>query len=112
VTADPFARPICDPAEDPVVDLDPVIHAPARLRLMGIANTVKEVEFAAMRDRLEVSDSVLSKHLSALTAAGYLSLRKSKFAGRQRTWVSITDSGRAALERHVAALQAFASGTV
>ena len=94
-----------------MTDLDPVIHAPARLRLMGIANTVHEAEFATLRDRLEVSDSVLSKHLAALAAAGYVSLRKSKLAGRRRTWVSITDAGAAALESHVAALQALASGT-
>lgn len=95
-----------------MTDFDPAIHAPARLRLMGIATTVKEVEFATLRDRLGVSDSVLSKHLAALTAEGYLSLRKSKFAGRQRTWISITDAGTDALERHVTVLQALASGAV
>src|SRR4051812_46008439 len=63
-----------------VKELDPVIHAPTRLRLLGIANTLAEIEFSSLRDRLEVSDSVLSKHLAALAAEGYIALRKSKVA--------------------------------
>jgi len=71
-------------------ELDPVTHAPVRLRLMGIAKTLPEVEYAALRDRLEISDSVLSKHLAALREVGYVSLRKGKLAGRSRTWVSVS----------------------
>lgn len=95
-----------------MIELDPVIHAPVRLRLIGIARHLEEVEFASLRDRLEISDSVLSKHLAALSKAGYVTLRKGKLAGRSRTWVSITDAGAGALDDHVAALQALASGTV
>jgi DNA-binding MarR family transcriptional regulator len=95
-----------------VSELDPVIHPPTRLRLLGIANTLAEIEFRLLRDRLEVSDSVLSKHLAALTDEGYVALRKSKVAGRQRTWVSITEAGATALENHVQALHALASGAV
>ena len=36
------------------------------LKLVTILTAVSEAEFAEVRDRLEVSDSVLSKHLSAL----------------------------------------------
>jgi DNA-binding MarR family transcriptional regulator len=93
-----------------VIALDPVIHAPVRLRLMGIAKNLPEVEYAALRDRLEISDSVLSKHLAALTDVGYVTLRKGKLAGRSRTWVSVTDLGSRALDDHVAALRRLAAG--
>jgi DNA-binding MarR family transcriptional regulator len=93
-----------------VIELDPVIHAPVRLRLMGIAKHLPEVEFAALRDRLEVSDSVLSKHLTALSEVGYVTLRKGKRSGRSRTWVSVTDVGAKALDDHVAALRRLAAG--
>ena len=33
---------------------------------------VSEVEFATLRDHLEVSDSVLSKHVTALNGVGYV----------------------------------------
>ena len=58
-----------------------------------------------MRDVVDVSDSVLSKHLSALKEAGYVSLRKAPQDGRQRTWASLTRAGRKAFAGHVMALQ-------
>lgn len=90
--------------------LDPLIHAPARLRLMTVLATVDQVEFATLRERLEVSDSVLSKHLSALAAAGYLSTRKGTLGGRRTTWVSATAAGRRALGAHVAGLRELIAG--
>lgn len=89
--------------------LDPVIHAPARLQIAGVLAAVSEAEFAVVRDAVGVSDSVLSKHLSALAEAGYVRLRKAALGGRQRTWLSLTREGRRAFAAHVAALQALAA---
>jgi len=87
---------------------DPVIHPPARLQIMAVLATVQDAEFAMLRKTADISDSVLSKHLSALSEAGYVRLRKAAQDGRQRTWASITRAGRAAFRGHVAALQALA----
>ena len=86
-------------------DLDTILHAPARLQIAALLARVQEAEFAAIRDIVEVSDSVLSKHLSALGEAGYVRLRKAALDGRQRTWASLTRSGRKAFDGHLAALQ-------
>lgn len=86
-------------------DLDPHIHAPARLRLMTMLTAVSEVEFATLRDGLDVSDSVLSKHVSALNEAGYVRSRKGVHAGRRTTWIALTPKGRRALNAHVSALR-------
>lgn len=83
-----------------------VLHPPARLRIAALLAKVSEMEFAKLRELVEVSDSVLSKHLAALAEAGYVKLRKAAEAGRQRTWASLSGTGRAALSRHVAALRA------
>lgn len=88
--------------------LDPVIHAPARLQIAGVLAAVSEAEFAVVRDAVGVSDSVLSKHLSALSEAGYVRLRKAALGGRQRTWLSLTGPGKRAFAAHVRALQALA----
>ena len=88
------------------MDLDPHIHAPARLKLMTMLTAVSEAEFSTVRDRLDVSDSVLSKHLAALAAVGYVKSRKGVHLGRRTTWVGLTRSGRKALGSHVAALRA------
>ena len=89
--------------------LDPVIHPPARLQVAAVLAAVTEAEFAVVRDAVGVSDSVLSKHLSALAEAGYVKLRKAALGGRQRTWASLTREGRRAFAAHVAALQALAA---
>lgn len=77
---------------------------------MALLAEVTEMEFARLRDLLDVSDSVLSKHLAILAEAGYLDLRKAKASGRQRTWVAATAAGRKALKQHLAALQAISAG--
>ena len=86
-------------------ELDPLIHAPARLQAMTTLSAVSEAEFATLRTALEVSDSVLSKHLSALADAGYVHIRKGVLAGRRTTWVALTNTGRKALREHVARLR-------
>lgn len=91
--------------------IDKVLHAPARLRIAALLSAVSEMEFAKLRELVEVSDSVLSKHLTALGEAGYVRLRKAALDGRQRTWASLTRTGRRAFERHVAALKALIDDT-
>ena len=66
--------------------LDPLIHAPTRLQLVATLSGVSEAEFVTLRDALDVSDSVLSKHVSALVEAGYLHSRKGVRAGGRTTW--------------------------
>lgn len=87
-------------------DLDPHLQQPARLKLVTMLTAVSEAEFAVLRDRLDVSDSVLSKHLAALADQRYLRVRKGSHQGRRTTWVSLTSHGRRAVGEHVAALRA------
>lgn len=91
-------------------DLDPHVVAPARLKLLTMLSAVSEAEFATARDSLDVADSVLSKHLSALEDAGYVRRRKGVHRGRRTTWIALTPRGRKALSAHVAALRALIDG--
>lgn len=91
---------------------DPVIHAPGRLQICAILSGVDDAEFAMIRDRIGVSDSVLSKHVKQLEEAGYVALTKAPFDGRQRTWLALTGAGRKAFAAHVAELQRLAAMTV
>lgn len=85
---------------------DEVIHAPLRLRICVLLAEADHVEFATLRDSLEVADSVLSKHLKTLVEAGYVRLDKPTGSGRVRTWATLTRAGRSALNGHVEALHA------
>ena len=94
--------------------LDPVVHAPKRLAAMAILNASEWVEFAFLRLQLGLSDSDLSKQMSALLEAGYIRVQK-RGSGRGRsTWYRITRGGRRAFESHVATLNALVAqaGTV
>lgn len=93
-----------------MTELDPHIHTAARLRLMTTLTAVAQAEFSTIRDALGVSDSVLSKHVSALAEVDYVSSRKGVRAGRRTTWISLTATGRGALGAHVAALRELIAG--
>ena len=86
--------------------LDERIVAPARLVLLTTLTAVSEAEFATVRDAVQVSDSVLSKHIAALEEVDYVKRRKGVHHGRRTTWISLTPRGRKALSAHVATLRA------
>lgn len=88
-----------------MTELDPVIHAPNRLRVMSILNTTDAVEFAFLRDQLDLSMSSLSKHMKALEEAGYLTVSKSGRGPGSRTWYRLTRAGRDAYARYLEALR-------
>jgi DNA-binding MarR family transcriptional regulator len=90
--------------------LDAHIVAPTRLKLLTTLTAVSEAEFATLREALDVSDSVLSKHLGALEAVGYLRREKGVHRGRRTTWISLTRRGRKALSAHVTVLRALIEG--
>jgi DNA-binding transcriptional ArsR family regulator len=87
------------------MNLDPVIHAPTRLQIMSLLAAATDAEFSFVRDSLEISDSVLSKHASALEAAGYVEIRKGHVGKRPRTWLKLTGQGRTAFQDYVTTLQ-------
>jgi len=85
---------------------DTVIHAPHRLRICAVLDTVDQAEFAVLRQTLGVSESVLSKQVRALEEAGYVRVSKATRDSRVRTWAGFTKEGRRAYRAHVAALRA------
>jgi DNA-binding MarR family transcriptional regulator len=88
---------------------DEIVHAPNRLQICAILSSVSSADFVTLKAALGVADSVVSKHLRVLNEAGYIDVHKSTCASRVRTSVSLTRSGRAAYDQHVAALRAIVS---
>ncbi len=93
-----------------MANLDANVVAPARLKLLTALTAVSEAEFCTIRDTLQVSDSVLSKHIASLETVDYVKRRKGVHRGRRTTWISLTPRGREALSAHVAALRALIIG--
>lgn len=84
---------------------DEVIHAPQRLRICAMLSAANKVEFAVIQDRLALSKSALSKHLTHLTEAGYARQDRIIRDSRSRLWLSLTHEGARAYRAHVQALQ-------
>jgi DNA-binding MarR family transcriptional regulator len=92
-------------------ELDDVIHAPVRLSIMAALAAAQKADFRFLRDTIEVSDSLLSKHILTLEEAGYVRVDKAFIGKRARTWLSLTDQGRAAFENYVNVLRRITEGS-
>ena len=80
---------------------DPVIHEPMRLRICGILSTADEMQFAALRDTLDISDAACSKHLKVLVDCGYATVekRESDSSRHMVRWYALTSAGERRLLR-------------
>jgi DNA-binding MarR family transcriptional regulator len=90
--------------------LDDIIHAPVRLSIMAALAVADKADFKFLRDTIEVSDSLLSKHLLTLEEAGYVHVEKTFAGKRARTWLSLTDQGRTAFAAYTAVLRRITEG--
>ncbi len=84
--------------------LDPVIHTPARLRLMVTLAALPEgddLSFTRLQDITGLTPGNLITHLRKLADAGYARMAKTA----EGTSVSLTPDGRAALQRYTVTLR-------
>jgi DNA-binding HxlR family transcriptional regulator len=92
------------PGTHPRFGLDEAIHAPVRLSIMAALDGADRVDFAFLRDSIEVSDSLLSKHMAHLERAGYVAVTKGYERKRPRTWFSLTEAGQGAFHDYATVL--------
>jgi DNA-binding MarR family transcriptional regulator len=88
--------------------LDPVIHAPVRLRLMVTLAALPHgdtLSFTRLQDLIGLTPGNLITHLRKLEGAGYVRTDKSGSGVNALTTVSLTYDGRAALDRYTAVLR-------
>jgi DNA-binding transcriptional ArsR family regulator len=88
--------------------LDPVIHAPARLRLMVTLAALPDgdtLSFTRMQDLIGLTPGNLITHLRKLDDAGYVQMNKTGSGVSALTTVALTHRGRTALEHYTTALR-------
>jgi len=88
--------------------LDELLAHPVRFSIVALLAAASKVEFSFVRDHVEVTDSMLSKQVSALEQAGYIKVDKGFVGKRSRTWPSLSKEGRRTFDRHLAALREIA----
>ena len=83
-----------------LVDIDPVIHAPARLTVMTYLYVVESADFTFLKNMTGLTWGNLSTHLGKLEAADYVLIEKTFRGKRPHTMVCLTDEGRAAFRAY------------
>lgn len=90
--------------------LNDVVHSPVRFTIMAALSTVDDATYQILKEELEVSYALLSKHAAILEEHGYLEVRKSFLAKKPQTVFRLTRAGRNAYKDHVSALQEIQRG--
>lgn len=89
-------------------ELDPVIHAPTRLRVVVTLATLRDgdsLSFTRLQDLLGLTPGNLITHLRKLEDAGYVTTVKTGSGVTARTSVSLSQQGREALNTYAAVLR-------
>ena len=93
--------------------LDPLIHVPARLRIVVTLATLPDgdaLSFTRLQDVIGLTPGNLITHLRKLEDAGYLSSEKTSNGAAPKTTVALAHRGRAALEAYTEALRDLLGG--
>lgn len=89
-------------------ELDPVIHAQARLRIMATLATLDssdQISFPRLQELLEMTAGNLSTHLRKLEDALYVEVAKTHKGRTPITYLALTRKGRRAFEDYMDALR-------
>ena len=98
-----MAEPQIDPAGiGALLQLDPIIHAPARLSVLTYLSVVERSDFVFLKNMTGLTWGNLSTHLSKLEEAGYVEIEKqfNRLAGQfgQLLYVDLLRPQRQRLE--------------
>jgi DNA-binding MarR family transcriptional regulator len=85
---------------------DTVLEHRVRLAIAVLLARHGEISFARFKQQLELTDGTLGAQLRRLEDVGYVRLRRDFVDRKPVTWYALTQVGRDALERHLAALNA------
>jgi DNA-binding MarR family transcriptional regulator len=82
------------------MEIDKIIHEPARLRIMMILAGVEQADFNFLLKTLNLTRGNLSRHVEKLESAAYLEVKKSFNGKIPNTSYNLTDKGAKALAQY------------
>lgn len=88
-------------------ELDPILHSQLRLAVVSLLISVKEAEFAFLKEKTNATAGNLSVQISKLKEAGYVEVSKQFKDNYPLTICKITQVGVQAFEDYVKALQTY-----
>ena len=82
------------------MEIDKIIHEPARLRIMMILVGLEQADFTFLATTLSLTRGNLNRHMEKLESAGYLKVKRS-FKGKVRnTSYQLTKKGSTTLAQY------------
>jgi DNA-binding MarR family transcriptional regulator len=96
-------------------ELDPVIHAQARLRVTAALASLQagdRISFPRLQELLDMTAGNLSTHLRKLEDAEYVEITKTHERRTPVTYVQLTRTGRRAFEDYTAAVRALLDASI
>jgi DNA-binding transcriptional ArsR family regulator len=81
-------------------ELDPLVHEPARLRLLVLLAMVDSADFMFLLRQADMSRGNLSVQMKRLEEAGLVTVAKSVVGGRVRTSYALSSAGLSALSSY------------
>lgn len=82
----------------PIAEIDPLIHAPTRLKIMAYLSIVESADFTFLMQQTGLTRGNLSVNLRKLEDAGYVSIKKEFVDRVPRTLIRLTKEGRQAIQ--------------
>ena len=86
-------------------NLNKAFESRIRLGVMSILMVNDWVEFATLKDMLQLTDGNLASHITALEKLEYLQVRKQFVGKKPNTSYAVTQAGRKAFNDHLDALE-------
>ncbi|MFX1559797.1 MAG: winged helix-turn-helix domain-containing protein [Promethearchaeota archaeon] len=86
------------------VEIDKLIHEPARLKIMAQLYVVEEADFIFLMRQTGLTWGNLSSHMSKLEAAEYIEVRKEFLDKKPHTILKLTSKGRDAFRNYRSAI--------
>jgi len=82
------------------IDIDKLIHEPARLIIMTQLYVVEEADFIFLMRQTGLTWGNLSSHMSKLEEAGYIEVRKEFLDKKPHTILKLTQKGRESFKEY------------
>ena len=82
------------------MEIDKIIHEPARLRIMMILDGLEQADFTFLVTTLDLTRGNLNRHIEKLESAGNIKVKRSFIGKVRNTSYQITQKGSKALAQY------------
>jgi DNA-binding MarR family transcriptional regulator len=95
------------PNPSALMDVDRVIHEPARLSIIALLYVLVSADFTFVMNQTGMTWGNLSSHMTKLEEAGYLHVEKTFKGKRPNTMLKLTEKGRQAFTAYRTQMRRF-----